>query len=164
MCLYLDNLPPCHCQPVHKEEKRQEGNRWDKQSNSVLCFPRCLIPGQRFLGLFILNDCWKKFLHFMYLFTILLVYFELKLLVFLEWIYIVSLSKYVFCFHSLLMACMKKEWLKMFIVAPWRVWDLLILEWVHLRVQWTSIAKVYPYCACSMILGPLVPQRVCSSL
>lgn len=62
------------------------------------------------------------------------------------------------------MACMKKGWLKMFIVAPWRVCDLPTLEWAHLRVQWTSIVKVYTYCACYMIWGPFVPQKISSSM
>lgn len=153
MCLYLDSLLPCHCQTVHKEKKKKDKKETGKLSYSVLCFPKCMISGQGFLVLFWMT-AERSFS---------------SSRICLDWVscsyfYILSLSKYLFCFHSLLMACMKKEWLKMFTVAPWRVCDRLILEWVHPRVQWTSIAKVYPYCACSVILGPLVPQRVCSSM
>lgn len=89
-----------------------------------------------------------KFVLFMCLFR-----FWVKVLWIFIVIYVLYLYKYLLCFHSLLMACTKKEWLKMYIVAPWRVCDLLTLEWAHLRVQWTSIAKVYTCCACCMIFG-----------
>lgn len=80
--------------------------------------------------------------------------FELNSFGFLQWTYTWFLFKYLFSFHSPLMACMRKEWLKTFIVAPWRLCDLLTLGWAHLRVQWTSTAKVHTYYACYMNLRP----------